>query len=38
MFDDFKITDLVPKRSEFELSILEKTFFLTTNPVFFKLQ
>jgi hypothetical protein len=28
MFDDFKITDLVPKRSEFELSILEKTFFL----------
>ena len=28
MFEDFKITDLVPKRSEFNLRILEKSFFL----------
>lgn len=26
--DDFKVTDLLPKRSEFHLSILEKTFYL----------
>ena len=28
MFEDFKITDLMPKRSEFYLRILEKSFFL----------
>jgi len=28
MFDDFKITDLMPKRSEFHLRILEKDFFI----------
>ncbi len=28
MFEDFKITDLMPKRSEFHLRILEKSFVL----------
>tara|TARA_R100000781_G_scaffold114720_1_gene86320 strand:- start:3538 stop:4023 length:486 start_codon:yes stop_codon:yes gene_type:complete len=28
MFEKFKVTDLVPKRSEFYLGILEKTFYL----------
>lgn len=28
MFEDFKITDLMPKRSEFHLRILEKSFAL----------
>ena len=28
MFENFKITDLVPTRSEFHLRILEKSFFL----------
>jgi len=28
MFENFKITDLIPKRTEFYLRILEKSFFL----------
>ena len=28
MFEKFKVTDLIPKRSEFYLGILEKTFYL----------